>query len=239
MTQLNISERAWSMRARRLLGMVCLLPIRRRHSAFAALNAASVLITLFITVPLFAASAQTPVSAGMQGAAAVISNVAITQAAERTAVRVEGEGRLEVRASQMQNPDRLVLDFAGARLAAPKTTIAGKAGPVRGVRLGQYRPDVARVVVDLTEATPYQLEREGTAVVVYFGTQPRKPVASVVASPALAEAPASVGRNAAAAVISNVAITQAAERTAVRVEGEGHLEVRTTQMRNPDRLVLD
>ena len=57
---------------------------------------------------------------------------------------------------------------AAARLAVQKTVIPGVAAPVRGVRVGQFRPDVARVVVDLTSAAPYQILREGPAVVVSF-----------------------------------------------------------------------
>jgi type IV pilus assembly protein PilQ len=121
--------------------------------------------------------AQTQAPAG--ATAAVISSVAITQASQRAAVRVEGEGRLEVRAGRMQNPDRLVLDFAGARMAVQKTVIPGIAAPVRGVRIGQYRPDVARVVVDLTTATPYQISRDGEAVVIYFETPSTTPVEPV------------------------------------------------------------
>src|SRR6267378_472862 len=121
--------------------------------------------------------AQSP--AGTTVTAAVISSVAITQAPERAAVRVEGEGRLNVHAGRMQNPDRLVLDFAGARLAVQKTVIPGISDPVRGVRVGQYRPDVARVVVDLTAATPYQVSRDGEAVVIYFETPSATPVESL------------------------------------------------------------
>ena len=123
--------------------------------------------------------AQTQAPAGATAAAAVISSVAITQAPERSAVRVEGEGRLEVHAGRMQNPDRLVLDFVGARLAVQKTVIPGISAPVRGVRIGQYRPDVARVVVDLTTASPYRVARDGGAVVIYFentSTTPMQPV---------------------------------------------------------------
>src|SRR6266436_5820522 len=125
------------------------------------------------------ALAQTQAPAGATATAAVISSVAITQASQRAAVRVEGEGRLEVRAGRMQNPDRLVLDFAGARMAVQKTVIPGIAAPVRGVRIGQYRPDVARVVVDLTTATPYQISRDGEAVVIYFETPSTTPVEPV------------------------------------------------------------
>ena len=112
------------------------------------------------------------------GAAAVISSVAITQAAQRAAVRVEGEGRLDVHAARLQNPDRLVLDFAGARLAVQQTVIPGISAPVRGVRIGQYRPDVARLVVDLTTASPYQVSRDGDAVVIYFEVPSTTPVDS-------------------------------------------------------------
>src|SRR2546421_12140435 len=118
--------------------------------------------------------AQTPA-----GAAAVISSVAITQAAQRAAVRVEGDGRLDVHAARLQNPDRLVLDFAGARLAVEKTVIPGISAPVRGVRIGQYRPDVARVVVDLTMASPYHVSRDGQAVVIYFEVPRATPAESL------------------------------------------------------------
>ena len=120
--------------------------------------------------------AQKQEPAGASKSAAVISSVAITQAPERSAVRVVGEGRLDVRAARMQNPDRLVLDFAGARLAVQKTVIPGISAPVRGVRVGQYRPDVARVVIDLTMATPYQVSRDGEAVVISFSTPSAKPM---------------------------------------------------------------
>jgi type IV pilus assembly protein PilQ len=112
---------------------------------------------------------------GATATTAVISSVAIQQAPQRASVRVEGEGRLDVHASRMQNPERLVLDFSGARLAVQKTVIPGVSAPVLGVRLGQYRPDVARVVVDLTGAPVYQISREDTAVVVLFEVRPERP----------------------------------------------------------------
>jgi type IV pilus assembly protein PilQ len=118
--------------------------------------------------------------AGATSTAAVISSVAITQEPQRAAIRVEGAGRLEVRTSRMQNPERLVLDFNGARLGVQRTVIPGVSAPVRGVRIGQFRPDIARVVVDLTGETPYQIAHEGDALVVYFQMQ-LTPDASAVA----------------------------------------------------------
>ena len=109
--------------------------------------------------------------AGATSTAAVISSVAITQEPQRAAIRVEGAARLELHTSRMQNPERLVLDFNGARLGVQRTVIPGVSAPVRGVRIGQFRPDVARVVVDLTGETPYQITHEGDALVVYFQMQ--------------------------------------------------------------------
>jgi type IV pilus assembly protein PilQ len=97
-------------------------------------------------------------------------------------VRVEGEGPLEVHAARVLDPDRLVLDFRGTRLAVRNTVIPGVSAPVRGVRLGQFRPDVARVVIDLTSASPYQISRDGLSVVVSFETVAPSPAA---ASPTL------------------------------------------------------
>ena len=122
--------------------------------------------------------AQTQEPAGTGATASVISSVAITQAPKHASVRVEGAGPLEVHASRVQDPDRLVLDFSGTKLAVHKTVIPGVSAPVRGVRLGQFRPDVARVVIDLTAASPYQISRDGLSVVVSFDADAQSPAAS-------------------------------------------------------------
>jgi type IV pilus secretin PilQ/predicted competence protein len=115
--------------------------------------------------PMFA---QTRQAADSTAAVSVISSVAITQVPHSANVRVEGEGPLQLRVSRMQDPNRLVLDFPATRLAVRKTVIPGVSAPVRGVRLGQFRADVARVVIDLTAASPCRILRDGTAVVVAF-----------------------------------------------------------------------
>lgn len=110
-------------------------------------------------------------SAGASATAAVISSVAVTQEPQRAAIRVQGAGRLDVHPVRLQNPERLVLDFTGARLNVQKTKIPGVSAPVREVRMAQFRPDVARVVIDLTGATPYEISHEKDAVVIYLKTQ--------------------------------------------------------------------
>src|ERR1700730_12345808 len=107
--------------------------------------------------------------AGVTTTPTVISSVAILQSAsQRASVRVEGEGKLEARTARLQNPERLGLDFSGARLGSQKTVIAGATAPILGVRLGQFRDDVVRVVIDLTEASHFQLAHDRGAVIVLF-----------------------------------------------------------------------
>ena len=133
------------------------------------------LILAGLTLASKPAPAQTVEATGARKTA-VISSVAITQAPERSAVRVEGEGKLEVRAARMQHPDRLVLDFVGARLAVHKTVIPGVSAPVVDVRMGQYQPDIARVVVDLSGPTSYYVSRDGGAVVISFSAPTASPM---------------------------------------------------------------
>jgi type IV pilus secretin PilQ/predicted competence protein len=133
------------------------------------------LILAGLTLATKSAPAQTVESKGAKKSA-VISSVAITQAPERSAVRVEGEGKLDVRAARMQHPDRLVLDFVGARLAVHKTVIPGVSAPVVDVRMGQYQPDIARVVVDLSAPTSYYVSRDGDAVVISFSAPKATPM---------------------------------------------------------------
>src|ERR1700686_939798 len=126
-----------------------------------------ILTSLAVGTTVMPARAQE--GAGLMTTPTVISSVAILQSAsQRASVRVEGEGKLEARAARLQNPERLVLDFSGARLGSQKTGIAGTMAPILGVRLGQFRDDVVRVVIDLTEASHFQLSHDGGAVVVVF-----------------------------------------------------------------------
>src|SRR6516225_2954817 len=121
--------------------------------------------------------------------AQVISSVAITQDAHRTSIRVEGAGHLDVHAERVQNPERLALDFAGARLKVQRTWIPGASAPVRGVRIGQFQPDVARVVIDLTTSVPYEIAHEGDAVVVYLQVEPSDTKAPPAAASVASEKP--------------------------------------------------
>ena len=66
-------------------------------------------------------------------------------------VRVQGEGRLDAHAVRMQNPERLVLDFVGTRMAVQRTVIPGVSAPVLEVRLGQLDLQCGHVFLQVLE----------------------------------------------------------------------------------------
>ncbi len=64
----------------------------------------------------------------------------------------------------LDNPSRIVVDLGGANLAI-RSHYDGKArGPVRNLRLSQYRADTVRLVIDLDGSRSYTVVRDGGQV---------------------------------------------------------------------------
>ncbi len=102
---------------------------------------------------------------------AVVDAIRYVNLAEKdgaTEVSITGSGPLSCHTLRLRNPDRLVLDFSGAHLATSGNHIASNLDPVREIRLGQYRPDVSRVVIDLREPAGYSIQDGGSSVTVKF-----------------------------------------------------------------------
>ena len=101
-------------------------------------------------------------------AATLIQAVRENRGDGHASVEIRGNGHLRYETLRLNNPDRLVLDFAGTRLSAGAREVTG-AEPVRGVRLGQFKPDVSRIVVDLVSGTPYTINPGKNSITVDFG----------------------------------------------------------------------
>jgi polysaccharide export outer membrane protein len=98
-----------------------------------------------------------------------IQRVEISPREEAIEVRVSGDGPLRYTAFPLSDPDRLVLDFSGAVVPAKPRHVASALDPILGVRLGQFSPDVARVVIDLKKNSPYTVRQDSGSVTVVFG----------------------------------------------------------------------
>ncbi len=97
-----------------------------------------------------------------------IREVKLAQNGDSTDVNVVGTGKLTYHAIRLQNPDRLVLDFAGAHLKTTEKQIASNLDPVREIRLAQFSPQVSRIVIDLRQASPYNITSSETGITVEF-----------------------------------------------------------------------
>ena len=115
-----------------------------------------------------------PITSG----ATIVAQVEISRGGQQTIVRVEGNGHLTCQPERLNNPERLVLDFSGARLAVRRTSMLSPFPPVRGVRLGQFTPNVARVVIDLQYPAAYGVKSQGNSLTVAFAVSNAAPVST-------------------------------------------------------------
>jgi type IV pilus assembly protein PilQ len=115
-------------------------------------------------------SAQVANDATMSQAApsASISGVEVSRTGQQTAVRISGTGDLRYQTSRLDNPPRLVLDFANTRVAISRNAVTSEYVPVRNVRVGQPKPGQSRVVIDLAEFVPYTVQADGSNLTVSF-----------------------------------------------------------------------
>jgi len=122
-------------------------------------------------VPIAAKSPETKLPSSTIEA---IRQVNLSQNGDLTDVHVVGTGKLNYRAMRLQNPDRLVLDFSGAHLKTSEKHIASNLDPVREIRLAQFSPEVSRIVIDLRQATPYNITSSGSGITIEFSPKTAK-----------------------------------------------------------------
>lgn len=83
-------------------------------------------------------------------------------------VRIAGDGALKYKAFRLEGPSRLVIDIEGVKNAATRNNVTVDDAVVKRVRVAQFNPNVARVVVDLARKTQYDILSDGDALRVVF-----------------------------------------------------------------------
>jgi type IV pilus secretin PilQ/predicted competence protein len=140
------------------------------------------------------AAAMVPVSMVPQPAQDVLSyirNVSVAENGGRTLVTITGSSPLNVHPMQLQNPDRLVLDFPSAHLSPSVKQVSSDFDPVRAVRVAQYTPQVSRVVIDMRQSAAYDIQSQGDAVTISFaGRASVEPAAAPATTESASAAPA-------------------------------------------------
>jgi len=119
-------------------------------------------------------------------------------------VRISGDGMLKYNAFRLESPSRLVIDLDGVKNGAAKSAVMIDDDVVKRVRVAQFQPTVARVVIDLAHRTEYTINAEGEDLLVAFGAgapmqaatpKPAASTISVVEKPVRAAPPAQVARS--------------------------------------------
>lgn len=86
-------------------------------------------------------------------AAIQVKAVRIWPASEYTRVTIESTTEIHAHLAHVPNPDRLVLDIDEVNVGKPLNSVTQQLSAddpyIKGVRVGQFKPDVARVVFDL------------------------------------------------------------------------------------------
>ena len=92
---------------------------------------------------------------------AEIVAVRVWPAAEYTRVTIESDAALTAKHSLFDGPDRLVIDIDGLELSPQMKELLGKVKAddpyIAGVRVGQNKPQVVRLVIDLKQAIAPQV----------------------------------------------------------------------------------
>ncbi|HEX8410992.1 MAG TPA: type IV pilus secretin PilQ [Thermoanaerobaculia bacterium] len=83
-------------------------------------------------------------------------------------VRIAGDGTLKYKAFRLEAPSRLVIDIEGVKNAVARNNVTVNDAVVKRVRVAQFNPNVARVVVDLAQKTQYDILSDGDALRVVF-----------------------------------------------------------------------
>ncbi|HEX6083450.1 MAG TPA: type IV pilus secretin PilQ [Thermoanaerobaculia bacterium] len=93
-------------------------------------------------------------------------------------VNIAADGELKYKAFRLENPSRLVIDLEGVKSNVAKNKVTVADDVVKGVRVAQFQPTVARVVVDLAQKTEYDIRRAGDTLRLTFpsGGQAIQPV---------------------------------------------------------------
>ena len=154
-----------------------------------------------------------------------VLSVAVQPAPGAADVVIDLRGAVQVNDFTLSQPARLVLDLTGATLGIAPTLYDGvERGGIKNIRVGQFKPNVVRIVMDLAELKNYQIERDGNTVRVRFGAE-RSFLAWSSLSPSAMPTPAPGARLAAAPARAPEVSMPAPERMEQQVPADRPINV--------------
>ena len=96
----------------------------------------------------------------------VIHNISVQHTNGTMAIEIMGASNAH--AMKLENPSRIVLDFAGTVSAMRSRTIHVNSAEVKSIRVARFQqqPPVTRVVVDLTSPRDFEVKQQGDGMVL-------------------------------------------------------------------------
>src|SRR5215831_11536311 len=151
-------------------------------------------IPIVLVVVSLALALLVPTSPWAQNDPARLSDVTVTPHPDSVTVFVKTSREAQYKVDLVDSPNRLVIDLDNTVYAWRKTPLNVGKDPVKQVRGSQYRPGVARVVLDLSRTVGYAIreESDGLAIVIPTAAPPTAARTNVPATPTPQDAPAAV-----------------------------------------------
>jgi AMIN domain len=111
---------------------------------------------------------------------AVINSLTVNVVQNKIEVRIHADREIALRSKVLTNPDRIVLDAAGARFKLENPALPGNAGPLKSVRIALFseNPPTTRIVVETSVPLGYGVRAEPNSAVLEIALRsaPQAPV---------------------------------------------------------------
>ena len=140
--------------------------------------------------------------------ARTVRNIDARTSGDAVEVRITADGAIKYKAFRLESPSRLVIDLDGVKNGVTRGPVSVDDDIVKRVRVAQFQPTVARVVIDLAHKTEYTIANDGDQLRVAFGD-----VAAMPVSVARAPEPAPVAAKPAASTVSVFETAPAPKKT--------------------------
>ncbi len=96
-----------------------------------------------------------------------VSRISVGPAASGAEIVIAIDSGVSVRHFTLEGPSRLVVDLGGAALAMRSSGYDGQTrGPIKNVRVSQYRADTVRMVIDLDATRQYTVSQNASQISV-------------------------------------------------------------------------
>ena len=116
---------------------------------------------------------------------AKLTDVSVERGQDGVTVHVKTAGTVKYAASLIDSPTRLVIDLSDTVYGWAKTRMVPDQPPIREIRGSQFKPGVARLVVELSRPTGYRIDQgpDGLVVVIEPAASSKGAAGPPVATP--------------------------------------------------------